>query len=911
MRDSRPAEERLADLRADILMAFENSQIDRITELLSDNVDLHDADLADLSEPDVPDYRTQLRDVMASLREEGIQHRDREDIGRRLGLLCFACLALASLASMGELLTPELIDTAVKTGYRDVPWGLAAARQLANPQEELDAQLALVSRLPPGPQRLRIYDYILKQHLGKMVWYEYEATELLVQALPRELLPELRDLTVNFVKDHHGARPRALALIAARFEEPEKSKIIAEALQAARNRRNTWGHAMTILSVLPQVPRTEKQVLKREFVDAVAESLRSSNVGQFEDLTLLADVDDIGPRFLVGLITKSTGTDHHETGRLSPEQRDRLLANYAERLAGRRRVIEAFQVVRAIRTDEGRATATWLVLQAMERWLVFAILTLPKPAPSLRQRVNRLISAGLLRTGPGGSRRLRQRLLSQARALDRDERTVMLWGLLPHLPDDLAISVRTELGQILGRADTADRHERRQVITGLANLAGVSPGPDRETLLSRAFELAAIGDEDERRILAAEIHRTLRQQHHPPDHAALIESLDRAKRHGTEPEVDFTRLPDELIALAWETPWATEPPHFRQFAVLASQMARLGTPDAALDRLAALISSLRPESLAELLESLPADLATLPVTRCLIERWSQADPDDSTGRSEEDFMKVLEAVTRMASRLPDDVVHAIVEWDRSARSRRRWHGYVGEEIAACLAPLYARAGYLDEARAMTASMTAGHEKARALAGIAKYLPDHERLSAVREALALARSVGHERVQTEYQHRFAEALIRLAGATRFDDIVADTPDRRALATIAALLPAEEAAGVWREAIDIMPGPEILDFIDTMPGPVARDAIASIIRRSADSHSEHEVPTIRAILSRTWEESREAQFERLVDFMTEAASHGRPVLLRQLGAVTMLLMELGGDGAIDRLRQAVYRAATWWP
>ena len=41
----------------------------------------------------------------------------------------------------------------------------------------------------------------------------------------------------------------------------------------------------------------------------------------------------------------------------------------------------------------------------------------------------------------------------------------------------------------------------------------------------------------------------------------------------------------------------------------------------------------------------------------------------------------------------------------------------------------------------------------------------------------------------------------------------------------------------------------------------------------------------------------QFKRLIDFLTEAANHGRPFLLRQLAAITPLLMELGGDRAMS--------------
>jgi hypothetical protein len=912
MREPRAADARLVDLRHNIADAFDEARIDKVTELLSANADLWDADSSGLSKLGVPDYRTQVRDVIGRLREEGTKQRDREDIGRRLGLVCFAHLILASLLSVRDLTTGELIDAAVSTGYRDLSWTLAVARQLTDPQEKLDAQLALASRLPTGPQRLSIYDDILKQQLPRMAMRteQYEATERLVEALPRELLPELHELAAGFTHDHFGARPRALAVIATRCEEPDKSKIIAEALQAARQRPDTWGHAMTVLAVLPQVPRAEKRALQREFLHAVSESLRSGDEIQFEDLTRLADVNEISPRFLLDLITTATGTQQYETGRLSPDQRDRLLAAYAERLALRHRAFEAFQVVRAIPTDQGRATATWLALQAMNRGLLLTVVQLPGPALTRWQQVSRLVWAGLVRTGPAGRWRLRQWLLAQAMALDGDDRTAMLWNLLPYLPDDLANTARAELGQGLAATDTANPHERRQVISGLANLAAASPEPDRKALVSRAFELAAISDDDERRSLAAQIHRLLRREQQS-GRAALIESMDMAAKNSTEPEVDFARLPEGLVPLAWETPWAREPRHFRQFGVLASRMAAHGPADVVDDRLSDLVVSLRPDALAELLECLPVDLLTTRLFSRLIERWAQLEAGDATGRAEEDYAKDLGAIARIATWLPDAVVHAIVEWDQSARPQRRSPGYKSEEIAACLAPLYARAGYLDEAQAMAAGIAAHHEKARALAGIAAYLPEHERLATAREALTLARSVGDERVQTEYHRRFAEALMKLVGATRFGDIVADTPDARALATIADFFPPEEATGVWHEAIEIMSGPEILDFVHTMPDTIARDAIASIVRRSADDYSEFQAPTIRAIFARIGKDSPTAQFDRLIDFMSEAANHGRPALISHLEVVTPLLLELGGDVSLNRLQQAIYRVATWWP
>jgi hypothetical protein len=917
MPKSRAAEERLADLRSHIAEAFDNAQIDRIAELLGDNVDLHDVDVAELSDSGVPGYRTQLEDVIRVIRHEGILRRDREDTGCRLGLLCFAHLVLASLASVHGLLTPELIDAAVRAGYRDVTWGLAAAHRLTDPQEKLDALLALIPRLPAGPQRLRIYDNILKQQLPGMAVRaeQYEATEQLIEAVPRELLPELlpelRRLTDGFTHDHVGGRPRALAIIASRWGESGRSQIIAEALEIARGQPNTWGHAMTVLTVLPLVPQAERKARWREFVDAVAESLRSHDNRQFEDLTRLADVDGVRTRFLTSLIIRATRTEQHETGRLIPEQRDRLLGDYAERLAARGRIIEAFQVVRAIPSDQGRLAAIWRVFQAMDRWLMFAALVLPKPAKSRWQLPGRLVLAGLYRTGPGGRRRLCRRLLSQAMALDGEERTVMLGGLLPHLPGDLVEGVRAELSQTLAGTATADRQQRRQVINGLADLTWISPDPEREALLSRAFELTVVDDDDERRALAARIHWLLRQEQRPPGRATLLEALDQAAGNRTEPALDFARLPDELIPLAWDTPWAREPRRFRQFGLLAGRMAGLAPPDVVYGRLEALIASLDPDDLAGLLGCLPASLITTRLSRCLVDRWEQADPDDTTGLAEEAYAKGLGALTRTASQLPDDVVRTIVEWDRSARPRWHWTGYSSEEIAACLAPLYAQAGHLDEAQAMAAEIAAHHEKARALAGMARYLPDQERLAAAREALVLARSTGSERVQTAYMQRFAEGLMRLAGATRFEDIVQDAPEARALATIAPLFPPDEAPGIWQQAIEAMSESEVLEFITAMPDNIARDTIELIGRRAVIDYSGDQALVIGEIFARIAEKSPAAQFERLIEFMTEAAYQGRPVLLRQLGVIAPLLLELGGAAALSGLRQAIYRVATWWP
>ena len=226
-------QEKLADLQADIEDAFDQGRVDAITELLSDQVALHTAD-ADISEPGIRDYRAQVTDVIGQLRREGIHDRDREDIGSRLGLLCFSDLILASMVSMRDLVTAELIEVAVKTGYRDVGWGLAAAGQLTDAQERLEAQVALVGQLPDATEKLRLYDRMLKQQLPAMPvrLEQYEATERLAQTtLPHELLLELRQLTRGFTHDHLGGRPRSLAVIASRTEEPARSEIIAEALE--------------------------------------------------------------------------------------------------------------------------------------------------------------------------------------------------------------------------------------------------------------------------------------------------------------------------------------------------------------------------------------------------------------------------------------------------------------------------------------------------------------------------------------------------------------------------------------------------------------------------------------------------------------------------------------------------------
>jgi len=263
----------------------------------------------------------------------------------------------------------------------------------------------------------------------------------------------------------------------------------------------------------------------------------------------------------------------------------------------------------------------------------------------------------------------------------------------------------------------------------------------------------------------------------------------------------------------------------------------------------------------------------------------------------------------MTQWLPDDAVHMIVDWHRTTCPGRDWTGHYSEEITACLAPFYARAGYVHEAMAMT--RTAHHEKAQALAGIARYLPDPDQMATAREALALARSTGSERVRTDYMRQFTEVLMKLAGATRVEDIVSDSPDAWTLATVAQLLPPGEAAEVWEETIAVMSGSELRDFVTVMPDDVARDAIVSIAGRLADDYAGRQASIIQAIFARIGESSPSAQFERLVDFMAASAELGRPILLRQLGVVAPLLHELGGDEALNGLRQAVFRVAAWWP
>jgi hypothetical protein len=152
---------------------------------------------------------------------------------------------------------------------------------------------------------------------------------------------------------------------------------------------------------------------------------------------------------------------------------------------------------------------------------------------------------------------------------------------------------------------------------------------------------------------------------------------------------------------------------------------------------------------------------------------------------------------------------------------------------------------------------------------------------------------------------------MTGATTVEDFLADQADARTMAIVASILPAEEAAPVWEAAIGSMFDSEIMDFVTLMPDRIARDAATSIARRSADDYVGRDAAVTRAIFARIGEESRQRQFDLLIDFLAEAASHGRPVLLRQFTELAPLLTDLGGDVVLNELLSAMDRTANWWP
>lgn len=456
----------------------------------------------------------------------------------------------------------------------------------------------------------------------------------------------------------------------------------------------------------------------------------------------------------------------------------------------------------------------------------------------------------------------------------------------------------------------ADPSGRRQVIGAMVNLAEASQDEDRKELLSRAFELIVIGDNVERRIFSAECRRLAGLQA-LPDRDTLLAAMEPSANDDDRRELGFdaARLPVELLSLAWEAAWASDPYHFRQFGVIADRMAELGLADTAYGRLERLILWLSRERLTELLEGLPPTLLTPRLADCLLARWQQATGEPERGA--EDFALELAAVTKIARHLPDEVATMIVDWHRAAQPWPGTSNSSWEDINACLAPLYAQAGYLEDALSMATVMTADREKAQALAGIAGYLPDPDGLATAREALRLTCITGNERVQTDYRRQFGELLARIPGGTRFTDIVADSPDARTLGLIASILPADEAAPVWKNAIKAMSASELTGFVSLMPEDIASDAISAIARHSEGDYYGRQALVVREIFSRLGETSPSVQFDRLVEFLGESALLGRPVLLRQLVIVAPLLLRLGGDGVLIRLSETLDQVAGWWP
>lgn len=395
MNDFRASEER-TQFQLDLEEALARNGFASVCELLSGRAELESGTFQEIeTNKDIKDFRSQVDYIAERLRQEDIEHLEQADIAERLSLLCLARLISASMISTGQLLTAELISTAVKCGYRSINWGLAAAEEIPDRQERFEVQLGL-AELRQGPERLLLFERLLSRDLPEMsAGDQSEATESLATALPVELLPQLDRKVEEFARDHVGSYPRSLAAIAAATsEEPERSKLIDKALIAARARPGTWGYAMTVLRVLPLVPEDQRRARWREFISATFDGLGVPGETNFTDLLPLADLDFVKPFVFTDLVNAATKkTDNDDNGRLYPDQRDRLLAEYASRLAASRRVVDAFRVIALIPPGQKRFDAVGDVLAGVGQWLFFAVLALPAPPRSHGQSIGRIVRA--------------------------------------------------------------------------------------------------------------------------------------------------------------------------------------------------------------------------------------------------------------------------------------------------------------------------------------------------------------------------------------------------------------------------------------------------------------------------------------------------------------------------------------
>jgi hypothetical protein len=845
------------------------------------------------------DYRKALESVITSLENDVAVSWGAEDTGRKISMLCYCHLLVATVNSLGRSVPAVVITAAIETGARDLEW----AEQIADSRDDIDVELALLSR-PDGASRLNALRRILNK-IPEYGWRSapYDWAEAIAPALAGDL-PRLRDLRQAIEgadDDYVGGRARALAAIAPSFPEPERSQTATQALAAARERKNTWGHAMTLLMLLPEVTVPARHELWSEFHDAAAHGALGGSPNNWEELTRLADLAWVPPALFLKCVAVMSSDDPLEPGAFGPWVRDGLLVSYMCRLAERRRIPDAYEAYRAIGSAEGRTRAQVALLSSVHPWWVGVLHRLPDPLPAAKQVVPRLYASSWRMLSRRSQRALYADLLDRALAIDGDRQSA-LHQLLPHLPADLTAVALQAL-----RADADNEHGHEQRAARLAQLALVSPPREQARLIAQALGLSVVGDGEDRDALTAECDTLLEPAgSQTADRASFLRLIEQppARRATARLLRSLDDLSADLIPLAWEAVWAVawEREHDpRPVVRLADRMIELGDTDSAHDRIEALVSGLKLDRLVRLIGELPASLTTPRVFGFVIGRLTA--PAGAAPDARETW-SILKTTARMVRRLPPEVISQIVRWCRR-QPEAAWDGNYHDEIAGSLVPLFASDGRLDEALRFAASITAHHLKAQALAQLAGYLPERERDAAVTEARELLEVSADQLIRPAWLTTFAGRLGRQAGADpdRLDDLVSNEAPARTLALLATWLPEAEALDLWGQAADRMTGEEMAELIMVMPDGV----IGHALQRVPPSDGDH----LTLLFGRLRARGEPGRFEQLAHLLKYQAAQGRPALLETLTSLAPALLELAGPDALRRLRTAVRQVGEWWP
>ena len=842
-------------------------------------------------------YREVVKSLTESLKTDIAAHWDAETTGRKIALLCYCQLLIASASSIDRSIPTTVITAAIETGVRDVEW----AEEIAKGRDSIDVELALLDR-PDGTARLKKVDQILNK-LPEYGWRSapYDWADAIAPMLAEDprLLRGLRQAIEGTDDDFVGGRARALAAIAPSFPEPERSEIVGQALAAARERRNTWGHAMTLLMVLPDATGPARRELWNEFVDAAREGALGSDAVNWEGLTRLADLDWLSPGLFVNLVTGMSSDDPLESGAISSRARDRLLASYMCRLAEHGRLPDAYETYRAIGSAEGRTRAQVALLSSVHPWWVGVLHRLPDPPPPAKQVLPRLYASSWRMLYRRSQRALYADLLDRALAIGAGREEV-LHELLPHLPEELAAAARNAL-----RAEADSEPDREQRATQLAELALASPPAEQAGLIAQALALSSIGDSEALDAFTTECDRLLDPAGRQADRATFLRLIEQPTDHATTPLLRcLDNLTADLIPLAWEAVWVVgwkQQGDPRPVVKLAERMIELGDSDSAHDRIEALVSGLKLDQLNRLIGVFPASLTTPRIFGFVISRLTalaDSEPDVHG------IWMILGTISRMAGRLPAEVVRQIVLWCQH-QPERAWDGDYHEGLLGCLVPLFASDGRLDEARQFADSITAHHEKAEALAELARYLPEPARDAAVAEARELLAVSADELIRPAWMTKFIKAFALQAGAglDRMDEMVSGEVSARTLALVATWLSGEEADDLWGTAADSMSGDEMAEVITVMPDNVIGRALGRVPASAGD--------LLAVLFDRLRTRGELRRFEQLAYLLEYQAGQGRQALVETLTSLAPVLLELAGPDALGRLRTAVRQAGEWWP